>query len=214
MTSSSLSPSDPRSSYHGIVIAVIGPPHSGKSVFLAELYRQMFNRQPSRVFLHRACPDGEGMWSNEANPAIVQQIRKKSAFSEEFVAITLQGIERLGRNTAHHIVLLDLGGKRTAENAEILRRSTHCIILSAQEEEISQWSAFAITEGCEILAVLQSQLVHCPDDSSTELDQTARSVLRTDAIPVQGRLVNLCRDLPTDCYQETIASLAEILLTN
>jgi CRISPR-associated protein Csx3 len=61
------SPPDPRTGYHGAVIAVGGPPHSGKSVFLAELYRQLLQRQPSGVFLQRACPDGEGMWSNEAD---------------------------------------------------------------------------------------------------------------------------------------------------
>ena len=141
-------PTDPRQPYHSRVIAVGGPPHSGKSVFLAELYRQLLQRQASGIFLQRACPDGEGMWSNEADPAIVQQIRKKFAFSEEFVTLTLQTIERLGRNPQLSLVLLDLGGKRTAENAEILRRSTHCILLSAQAEETANLADFC---GCRSL---------------------------------------------------------------
>ena len=52
---------DPRSAYQGRVIAIGGPPHSGKSVFLAELYRQLLQRQPTGVFLQRACPDGVGL---------------------------------------------------------------------------------------------------------------------------------------------------------
>lgn len=196
------------------MIAIVGPPHSGKSIFLAELYRQMLQRQPSGVFLQRACPDGEGLWSNEADPAIVQQIRKKSAFSEEFILITLQGIERLGRNMHHNIVLLDLGGKRTAENAEILRRSTHCIILSSQMEEIPAWQTFATAEGCHILAILHSQLVYqsC-EQIQIKLDLTARSTLQIDITPMQGTLANLCRDLGTECYCSAISSLADVMLT-
>lgn len=207
-------PPDCRSSYHGVVIAIVGPPHSGKSIFLAELYRQMLQRQPSGVFLQRACPDGEGMWSNEADPAIVQQIRTKSAFSEEFILVTLQGIERLGRNRHHTIILLDLGGKRTAANAEILRRSTHCIILSSQMEEIPEWQTFVTVEGCHILAILRSQQVYpLYDPIQTELDLTARSTLETKTTPMQGTLVNLCRDRGTECYCSAVSVLADVLLT-
>lgn len=206
---------DPRTRYHGAVIAIVGPPHSGKSVFLAELYRQLLHRDPTGVFLHRACPDGEGMWSNEADPEIVQQIRKKCAFSEEFVTVTLRGIERLGRNTHHRIVLLDLGGKRTAENAEILRRSTHCIILSSQIEAISAWQTFVTSEGCDVLAIFRSQLIYDSSSfSQANLDLTARSMLQLDTTPITGTLVNLCRDQGTDCYGAAIAVLAEALLAS
>jgi CRISPR-associated protein Csx3 len=204
---------DIRTTYHGAVIAAIGPPHSGKSVFLAELYRQLLQLQPSRVFLHRACPDGEGMWSNEANPEVVQQIRKKSAFTNEFISVTLQSIERLGRNTRHDIVLLDLGGKRTAENAEILRRSTHCIILSSQVESILAWEAFAMTEGCQPIAELCSQLIYVKDSCGLNLDLSARSTLQANQFPVRGTLVNLCRDRGIECYRETVSILADRLLT-
>lgn len=203
---------DPRADYQGAVIAIVGPPHSGKSIFLAELYRQLLQRQPAQVFLHRACPDGEGMWSNEADQAIVQQIRKKAAFSPEFITITLHSIEQLGRNGCHDIVLLDLGGKRTAENAEILHRSTHCIILSAQPEAISAWQTFATAAGCTILATLCSQLTYTTASAHRELDLTARSSLQIHASPIRGTLVNLCRDQGTDCYQAAIQTLADQLI--
>lgn len=202
-------PADLRASYQGRVIAVGGPPHSGKSVFLAELYNQLLLRQPSGIFLHRACPDGEGMWSNEADPAIVQQIRKKAAFSEEFVNLTLHAIEQLGKNPQLSLVLLDLGGKRTAENAEILRRSTHCIVVSADEQEALRWHVFAADEGCPVLASFQSRLVRSPDQ---QIDLTARSAIQTDRPIPQGMLVNLCREVGADCYRGAIAQFADWLL--
>jgi CRISPR-associated protein Csx3 len=203
-------PTDPRASYQGAVIAVGGPPHSGKSVFLAELYRQLLQRQATGIFLQRVCPDGEGMWSNEADPAIVQQVRRKFAFSDEFVTLTLKTIERLGRNPQISLVLLDLGGKRTAENAEILQRSTHCMILSADADEGAKWQDFATAEGCSILANFQSCLVKLPNQ---QLDLRARSVIRTSEPIPQGTVVNLSRELGTACYEEAIGQFADWLLS-
>jgi CRISPR-associated protein Csx3 len=201
---------DPRASYQAAVIAVAGPPHSGKSVFLAELYRQLLQRQAAGIFLQRVCPDGEGMWSNEADAAIVQQVRRKFAFSEEFVTLTLKTIERLGRNPQLSLVLLDLGGKRTAENAEILQRSTHCIILSAEADEMVQWQEFATAEGCLILANFQSCLVKLPNQ---QLDLMARSAIQMSEPIPYGTMVNLSRDFGTDCYEEAIGQFADWLLS-
>src|SRR3990167_3663142 len=114
-------PDDVRSKYRGMTVAIGGPPHSVKTVFLAELYRQLLARRPSGAFLQRACPDGEGMWSAESDPALVAEIRRKGSFSQEFMLFTLKSIENLGAGMPR--VLIDLGGLRTAENAEILKRS-------------------------------------------------------------------------------------------
>ncbi|MDP3740802.1 MAG: hypothetical protein Q8R08_00565, partial [bacterium] len=173
-------PDDVRGRYKGMVVVVGGPPHSGKSVFLAELYRQLLAKRPSGVFLQRACPDGEGMWSAETNPKLVAEIRRKGSFSQEFMVFTLKAIENLGRRFP--ILLLDLGGRRTAENAEILRRSTHLIILSSKEGENEPWSQFAAAEGCQTLAILASRLVKTSDGS---LDQNVRSSVDLSAEPVQ-----------------------------
>jgi CRISPR-associated protein Csx3 len=149
------------------------------------------------------------MWSNEADPAIVQQIRRKFAFSEEFVSLTLQTVERLGCNPQLSLVLLDLGGKRTAENAEILRRSTHCILLSAEAGEMSAWRAFAAAEGCCLLAMFQSRLIKLPDQT---LDRTACSAIQTHLAIPQGTFVNLSRDLRATCYEQAIAQFADWLM--
>jgi CRISPR-associated protein Csx3 len=185
--------------YKGIVVAVVGPPHSGKSVFLAELYRQLLQRRPSGfVFLQRAAPDGEGMWSNESDPKIVAEIRRKGAFSREFMVFTLQSIENLAK--VFPLVLLDLGGKRSAENAEILARSTHVIIVSSKEEEIQPWIDFAAAEGCEVLAVFTSRLGE------------GQSWIDFSTTPLRGEMVNLDRDGPKDPYSMAISKFADWLI--
>lgn len=202
-------PGDIRASYKGMVVAIGGPPHSGKSVFLAELYRQLLARRPSGTFLQRACPDGEGMWSAESDPALVSEIRRKGSFSQEFMLFTLKSIESLGRRFP--ILLLDLGGRRTAENAEILHRSTHVLVLSSKEEENEPWSQFAAAEGCQTLAILASRLVKGEDGT---LDQSVRSRLDLTASPVQGELLNLDREAGSEPYKEVIGQFADWLIAS
>ena len=190
------------------VVAVGGPPHSGKSVFLAELYRQILARRPSRFcFLQRACPDGEGMWSAETTPEIVREIRRKGNFSQEFMLFILKSIESLGK--VFPLVLLDLGGRRTAENAEILQRSTQLILISSKEEEDEKWVKFAFDEGCETIAVLRSSLIKTPKG---ELNERVRSGVNFDSFPVRGEILNLDREGPVEPYREAISQFADWLI--
>ena len=200
---------DIRSQYKGMVVAVGGPPHSGKSVFLAELYRQLLARKPSGTFLQRACPDGEGMWSAESDPALVAEIRRKGKFSVEFVDFTLKSIEQLGVRMPR--VLLDLGGIRSAENAEILRRSTHLILISSKEEEDEKWIEFAQAEGCKPLAVLRSRLVQREDGA---LDESVRSTLDLSSVPMRGEVLNLDRAGSPEPYREVISQFSDWLVAN
>lgn len=190
-----------------IVVSVGGPPHSGKSVFLGELYRQLLDRMPGEVFLQRGCPDGEGMWSSECDPSLAKTIRRKGTFSKQFngwATDALRGLQRVFR-----ITLVDLGGKRLAPNDDLLRGSTHCIVLSSQEDETKAWVEYGQSYGCEILAVVESRLVK---HESGELDSSARSSLDTSATPVAGELVNLDREAPADPYREAVSALAERLM--
>lgn len=200
---------DVRAKYKGMVVAVGGPPHSGKSVFLAELYRQLLARRSSGVFLQRACPDGEGMWSAESDPAVVAEIRRKGAFSEEFMSFVLKGIENLGRRFP--ILLLDLGGRKTAENAEILRRSTHLLVLSSKDEENEPWSQFAAAEGCQTLAVLASRLFELAPGVLDTAKQTPDQPWSGE-IPLRGELWQLDRKGPPELYREAISHIAEWLI--
>ena len=199
-----------------MVVAVGGPPHSGKSVFLAELYRQLLTRRPSGVFLQRACPDGEGMWSAESDPAVVKEIRRKGNFDNGFMTFTLQSIEALGARFP--ITLVDRGGRRSAQNAEILARSSHVIILSSNQDENEPWSQFAAEEGAKTLAVLGSRLIKREDGS---LDSNVRSVVDTysttceGATPretVTGEMLNLDREGSKEPYKGAISDLADWLI--
>ena len=192
----------------GMIVAIGGPPHSGKSVFLAELYRQLLARKPSKfVFLQRACPDGEGMWSAESGPEVVKEIRRKGSFSQEFMLFTLKSIEGLGK--VFPLVLLDLGGRRTAENAEILGRSTHLIVLSSKEEEDEPWCQFAEAEGCKTVAVFRSRLVKVKNG---QLDETVRSSVDLSAEPIRGEMLNLDRDGAVEPYQAAVSQFADWLI--
>lgn len=193
----------------GMVVAIGGPPHSGKSVFLAELYRQLLARRPSGVFLQRACPDGEGMWSAESDPVLVKEIRRKGKFSAEFMAFTLKAVENLGK--VFSLVLVDLGGKRTAENAEIFARSTHILVLSSDENEDESWRNFAAAEGCKTLAVIRSRLFETSpgvlDTSKSTPDQSW-----SDEEVLRGELWQLDRNGPPELYRVAISHIADWLI--
>lgn len=189
-----------------LVVSVGGPPHSGKSVFLAELYRQLLDRMPGEVFLQRGCPDGEGMWSAESDPSMVKAIRQKGKFSEDFVGWATDALHGLQRG--FKITLVDLGGKRMQPNDDLLRGSTHCIVLSSKENETKAWVEYAQGCGCEILAVIESWLVK----NESGLDSSVRSSLNASATPVMGTLVNLDREGPADPYREAVSALAERLV--
>ena len=190
-----------------LVVSVGGPPHSGKSVFLAELYRQLLTLMPGDVFLQRGCPDGEGMWSAESDPSLVKTIRQKGKFTDQFSNWVTDSIRGLQKGFA--ITLLDLGGKRMSPNDLILQSSTHCIVLSSKEEETKAWVEFGQSFGCEILAVIESRLVK---NEFGELDSSARSSVNTATTPVSGTLVNLDREAPADPYREAVKVLAERLV--
>ena len=187
-------------------MAIGGPKHSGKSVFISTLYQQLLTHHPDQVFREAACPDGEGMWAAESDSAIVAKIRQKGQFSPEFVNHTLRSIESLGKRFP--LLLVDLGGLRTAENAEILKRCTHLVILSSVPAEIPLWQQFAASEGCETIACLDSVQVKL---TSGELDCSVRSTVDTMTLPVTGQLFNLDRQGNNDTYQTAVNQLAQWL---
>ncbi len=182
-----------------LTVAVGGPPHCGKSVFLAEFYRQLLSRKRGEVVLQRACPDGEGMWSAECNPALAQAIRQKGQFTPNFCAWITDVIEREKRGFP--LVLLDLGGKLMPPNDAILRASSHLLVLAADNAEADEWVRFGREHNCSILGVLRSVL-----------SANARSSVDLTAEPIQGELVNLDRSGPVAPYQETVSQIADWLI--
>ena len=60
-----------------IRIIFCGPPHSGKSVLLSTIYK---NLPQSHTAIVRAAPDGEGMYSNNVNQDTNPSYKKKRGF--------------------------------------------------------------------------------------------------------------------------------------
>lgn len=142
----------------GVAIAVVGPPHSGKSVFLSALY-DLLRRKGVSFFLQRAAPDGEGMWSAESDQEIVREIRRKGKFTPEFVEKQIRGISRL--KDSFDFVFVDTGGRRSPENREILKGAEYGVILVGDqypEEEVDAWKSFLHGAGVKIIGILRGTI--------------------------------------------------------
>ncbi len=199
----------PTSSYKGIVVAFGGPPHSGKTVLVDEVYRQALKRVPDRVFLQQGCPDGEGRWFFELEDRDqADKLRKKGEFTKEFTKFVLQAIGNLGKYFP--LVLLDLGGKITLENREIIRRSTHLIILANTEDLAEAWKDLATEEECVMLGVLRSYLVE--QDKIEKGNPDTSSWIAISGDHLQGNLINLIREGSPTTYESAAAQLAEHLI--
>lgn len=206
MVISHLASDDIRSKYQGVVVAFVGPPHSGKTV-LYNAVQKFLLAWKVRFFQQRACPDGEGNWSQETDPLVVAQIRRKCQFDQRFLTAILPAIENLGK--FFPLVLVDCGGRRSAENAEILARCTHFILISRLAEEIEPWVRFCQDEGVTPAAVLTSSQVKTTEG---ELDSNARSMVDVTPLPVKGELVNLDRVGPVDPYADAVEQLTRVLV--
>jgi len=133
-------------------IAIGGPPHSGKSVLTYSL-TQILRAQQVDHYVLRACPDGEGDWSQETPPESVRLLRNKGQFTETFVAYVAR------RLTERHLPLLvDLGGRPTPEQEVLFDHCTHAILLAPDQAGLDQWRALAQRHKLIILAELQSTL--------------------------------------------------------
>jgi CRISPR-associated protein Csx3 len=137
---------------HFNAILVGGPPHSGKSVLVYSL-TQHLRRQGIEHYVVRACPDGEGDWSNETPPETVRLIRQKGRFTAEFVELIAAD---LGRR--HLPLLVDAGGRPQEEQEVIFAQCTHAILIAVDEEGIRQWRAIAARNGLHVIAELISRL--------------------------------------------------------
>ncbi|HET8913931.1 MAG TPA: CRISPR-associated protein Csx3 [Ktedonobacteraceae bacterium] len=131
-----------------------GPPHAGKSVLLYWLSRRLHQRDVTHYAI-RACPDGEGNWSQEMDQSMVNMIRVKGKWSPEFV-------QRICHDLDHRSLplLVDVGGNLTAEQACILNSCTHSLLLlKADEPGLNDyWSRLVLSYGLQPLARLYSSL--------------------------------------------------------
>ncbi len=137
---------------HFPAILVGGPPHSGKSVLVYRLTQALRKRKVDHYVL-RACPDGEGDWSQEASPETVRVLRAKMPFTPEFVQAMCLDLQR-----RHLPLLVDMGGRPTPEQEAILEHCTHAILLGPDAQALAWWRERAERYSLVILAELHSSL--------------------------------------------------------
>ncbi len=133
-------------------VLVGGPPHSGKSVLIYSLSQALRARGVQHYAL-RACPDGEGDWSNEAPADLVREIRIKGPW-------TAQWVERISRDIQrrHLPLLVDVGGRPTPEQAQMFARCTHAVLLTPDDGARAGWLELLSEHRLPILADLRSDL--------------------------------------------------------
>jgi len=138
-------------------IAIGGPPHSGKSVLVHSL-TQALRRLQIEHYVLRACPDGEGDWSNEAPAELVEQIRDKGKFTKLFVDRVCRDLAR--RNLP---LLVDVGGRPQPDQEAIFEGCTHAILLvkediEQEEDGLARWRDLAQKYDLTIIAEYTSTL--------------------------------------------------------
>lgn len=131
-------------------LVVCGPPHSGKSVFLSGLCKNLPRKDR---YLFRACPDGEGTWTYKGNGS--KKYRRKGEFSDENVDWYCQSLK--GDELAR-ITLVDIGGIPSSENARILTEGNvdYGIILAGELDAVPEWKNFLQRCEVEVLTVIHS----------------------------------------------------------
>lgn len=126
---------------NNMVVAFIGPPHSGKTVFMYTLFNMLLAVNPVFVyrnfFVIKGCPDGEAHWSVNMPETLLKQFRIKREFTEEFVADVLNQIKNIVK--FRKIIFVDCGGKADDYNKQILSKCTHAIVVSADKKETTKW---------------------------------------------------------------------------
>jgi CRISPR-associated protein Csx3 len=112
-------------------ILIGGPPHTGKSVLTYNLTQALRKRYIDHYVI-RACPDGEGDWSQESDREAVRMIRIKGQWQPEFVQSVCYALEH-----RHFPLLVDVGGQPTEWQMSIMRRCTHALLLLRADDEPS-----------------------------------------------------------------------------
>jgi len=141
-------------------VIVGGPPHSGKSVLVYSL-TQALRRAGVAHYVLRACPDYEGDWSNEADKDLVQTIRQKGPFTDDFTAEVRASLQK-----RHLPLLVDVGGEPTVDQRALFRLATHAILLVAENEanpdayaaQMRWWQEVMAEQRVPVIAQIKSRL--------------------------------------------------------
>lgn len=168
-------------------VLIGGPPHSGKSVLVHALTLALRARHVDHYVL-RATPDGEGDWSNVADQSLVQALRRKGKFNPQFVSSTISYLQ-----DRQIPLLVDVGGRPTAEQEALFALCTHAILLVGEragepgrfEQDLAEWQAMLARQHVSIVAVLRSVL-----DGTQMVTTTEPTITATIAGLERGQIVS------------------------
>jgi CRISPR-associated protein Csx3 len=141
--------------FHSLpAILIGGPPHTGKSVLTYSLTQALRKRYIDHYVI-RACPDGEGDWSQESDRDAVRMIRVKGQWQPEFVRSVCYALER-----RHFPLLVDVGGQPAEWQMSIMQHCTHSLLLLRPDDETSTcfWLQLVKDNGLLPLACIRSVL--------------------------------------------------------
>ena len=179
-------------------VLIGGPPHAGKSVLFYSLTHALRERG-IRHHAFRACPDGEGNWTQESDETTVSQIRMpiKGEWPATFV-------ERICLDLEHRCfpLLVDMGGHPKESQLCILHQCTHSLLLlrADREDYTRLWLRLIEESGLITLAQIESQL----EGTSTIYSQT----------PIlTGTLIGLVRNEVTSDKSPLFDALVERIAT-
>lgn len=178
-------------------VLVGGPPHSGKSVLTYSLTQALRRRQVSHYVL-RACPDGEGDWSMESPPDTVRLLRNKGLFTDQWVDQICRDLQQ-----RHLPLLVDVGGRPTANQQQIFGCCTHAVLLAADPAGLQEWRDMMKEQGVAVVAELISTL------EGTEAVEGQGAVLR-------GRIAGLYRSCTVqgELFDALVERLVSLLQTD
>ena len=137
-------------------VLIGGPPHAGKSVLTYSLTRAL-RQYGIEHYVMRACPDGEGHWSQEAPRQVAEAIRRKGTYSDEFV-------RRVCTDIAHRQVpfIVDVGGLPQGEQFQIFQCCTDAILLRRRTPAERDWPGIIAQYRLNLFADLISELDGTP----------------------------------------------------
>lgn len=170
-------------------IAIVGPPNSGKTTILDRRDHEL-QHHPEQPVVHvvKGNPDGMGRYllhAPEAREALKKDVKGK------WISTTAATISEWISNSRNHleIVLVDLGGKHTAENDSILQHCSHYIALSRRfpdpaieaAEGLSSWIADCRRNGLKAVAHLTSLWEVGEPNAEEDRDGVLTGAFRSDA---------------------------------
>lgn len=150
------------------VIAIVGPPNSGKTVFTNYLLRVIKEKIGTEHFMNdiykiHANPDGEGDWTTEIDEERRKALRNKKMFDAEFTQKMLRDIENT--KNVKKIIFIDCGGRIDKKNNLILSKCTHAIIVSSNNEDTNKWLGAIELSELKTLAEITSVTEYCSEQT-------------------------------------------------